>query len=163
MLAAMTAILFSCNKGKNNGTTFSNDMDNVKMWNNPANVVKGIAHSGNYSCKLDTANIYSFGFNTLLGDALTQMPKKINVSLWVYSLISNPASSLVVEINNNGQQIFWKNADFKTTVSKTKDWTEIKASFDLPTNLNPKDELKIYVWNPKKQELYVDDFNISFE
>jgi len=40
---------------------------------------------------------------------------------------------------------------------------EVKASFDLPANLDLKNEIRVYVWNPKKLEFYVDDFNISFE
>jgi len=163
LFVAMAAILVACNnKSKNNGTTFTNDLDNVKMWNNPVNLVKGIAHSGVYSCKLDTSNIFSYGFNSILGDVLTKLPKKVNVSIWAYSLTANPDASIVIEINNNGQQIFWKNAGFNA-VTKAKEWMEVKASFDLPANLDLKNEIRVYVWNPKKLEFYVDDFNISFE
>jgi len=163
LFVAMVAMIVSCNnKTKNNGNTFTNDLDNVKMWNNPVNVIKGIAHSGNYACKLDTSNIYSFGFNILAGDIFIKAPKKINISLWAYSLTVSPDASIVIEINKNGQQIFWKNAGF-LPVTKAKEWIEVKTSFDLPANLDPKSELRIYVWNPKKLDFYIDDFNITFE
>jgi len=162
LFSLMIAMLVACNKSKNGETVFTNDLENVKMWNKAPNVVKGIAHSGVYACKLDTANEFSYGFCSLLGDVSTKMPKNIEVSVWAYSQIVNPDACIVIEIFNNEQKVFWKNSGLNA-ITKAKEWTEVKAHFDLPSNLNPKNEVRVYIWNPKKLEFYADDFKISFK
>jgi len=162
LFTVMSLLLFSCTKTGKKANVFTNDLENAKFWSNSFTLVKGIAHSGTYASKLDTSNIYSFGFQSVLNNILTKTPKKINVTVWVYSLQPNLDGSLVVDINNNGQTVYWNSAGLKA-VTKTKEWTEVKASFNLPANLDIKDELKIYVWNPKKFNFYIDDLSITFE
>ncbi len=162
LFAVMAVILFSCSKTGKKANEFTNDMENAKFWSNSSSVVKGFAHSGIYASKLDTANTFSYGFQSVFENILKSTPKKVIVTIWVYSLLPNPDASIVVDINNNGQSKFWKNSALNG-VSKAKEWTEVKALFDLPANLDIKDELKIYVWNPNKRDLYIDDLNVSFE
>lgn len=162
LFAVMSVILFSCNKTGKKANEFSNDMDNIKIWGSSESIVKGFAHSGSYVSKLDSLTAYSFGMQSVFENILKKTPKKIIVTYWVYSLKPNPDASLVVDVNNNGQPKFWKSSSLKD-VSKAKEWTEVISTFDMPANLDIKDEVKIFVWNPNKMELYIDDFNISFE
>ena len=158
----MSVILFSCNKTGKKANEFSNDMDNVKIWGSSSSVVKGFAHSGSYASKLDSVTEFSFGMQTVFENVVNKIPKKINVTLWVYSLRPNPDATVVLSVNSNGQPKYWKNLGLNG-VTKAREWTEINASFDVPDNLDIKDGISIYIWNPNKQELYIDDFDISFE
>lgn len=162
LLAALPLILFSCGKAGKKANEFSNDMENVNVWSNQATIVRGIAHTGNYASKLDSTAVYSFGFQSLFENVLKNIPKKINVTMWIYAPQANPKATLVVDINSNGKSKYWRNSALNG-VTDAKEWKKMSATFDLPSNLDIKDELKIYVWNPDKQELYIDDLDISFE
>jgi hypothetical protein len=172
-LFVLSAImLFSCGKSGRKAIMFSNDFekvigtsydpDNAKFWGSPVSLVKGVAHSGEYASKMDSSNTYSFGFKSIIKNIKKDAPIKIKVKLWVYAGQPNPDATLVVDINNNGKSKYWKNAAL-SGVSKGREWTECSASFDIPTNINVNDEVKIFVWNPNMQLLYIDDFEISFE
>jgi hypothetical protein len=171
LFTVLSVILFSsCNSEKK--AEFTNDLEkvsdsaktvvNAKFWSGPEPVVKGIAHSGVYSSKLDSSNIYSFGFKSDFATALKKTPKRVYVTLWVYSAQPNPDATVVAAINNNGKEIFWKNSAM-LGVTTINEWTEISVIFDFPSNLDLKDVLSIFVWNPNKRELYIDDYDISFE
>jgi hypothetical protein len=161
LFTVLSLIFLSCGKTKNtNG--FSNDMENVKIWGSSSSVVKGFAHSGSFASKLDSSNMFSFGMQSLVENLSKDKPKEVHVKLWVYSLKPNPDATIVIAINNNGQSRYWKNSALNG-VTKAKEWTEVSASFDLPANLDSKDELSVFVWNPKQQDLYIDDLNVSFK
>ena len=172
LFTALAVILFSCNEREKKVTRYTNDLEKVnefsnavgdaKLWGSPESVVKDVAHSGVYSSKLDSSNIFGFGFKSVFENILKSSPEKVNVKVWVYSLMPNPNATIVLDIISNGQSKYWKNAALNG-VTKAMEWTECNASFELPSDLNLKDELKIYIWNPKMEKLYVDDYEISFE
>lgn len=161
LLAVMAVIMSACGKTEKNENEFANDMENVKFWGGPTAVVKGLAHSGSYACKLDSVNIYSYGFQSVFENIGKKIPKKVNITLWVYSMQPDPDATIVIAVNSNGQSKYWQNTGM-VGIAKAKEWTEISASFDLPANLDIKDELSVFVWNPNKRELYLDDFKVSF-
>lgn len=159
--AIMSVMLFSCsNAGKQ--IKITNDMEDSKTWGVSKAVVKDVAHSGDYSCKLDSANAYSTGFQSVFNKIMDVVPKEVKVKIWVYSLQPDPDATIVLSVSNNGQTKFWKNSAL-LGVKNVKEWTEVRAAFELPANLDIKDEVSVFVWNPNKQKLYVDDLNISFE
>jgi hypothetical protein len=171
LFTVLSVILFSsCNSGSE--AEFTNDLEkvsdsaktavNAKFWSGPEPVVKGIAHSGVFSSKLDSSNIYSFGFKSDFATALKNTPNRVYVKLWVYSLQPNPDATVVAAISNNGKEKFWKNSAL-LGVRKVNEWTQVRVIFDFPSDLDLKDVLSIFVWNPNKRELYIDDFDISFE
>lgn len=161
LFTVLSLIFFSCGKSKQtNG--FVNDMENVKIWGSSESVVKGFAHSGDFACKLDSSTMYSFGMKTLIENVVKSTPKKVKVKLWVYSVLPNPDATIVIAVSNNGQSKYWKNSALNGVI-KAKEWTETNAIFDLPANLNAKDELSVFVWNPNKRDVFIDDFDISFE
>lgn len=158
----MSVMLFSCNNTEKEVKKITNDMEDAKTWGGESLVVKDVAHLGIYSCRLDSTHVYSSGFQSTFNKILNDVPKKVKVNVWVYSLQPKPDASIVVEVSNNGKSKSWKNSGLEG-VLKVKEWTEVSALFDLPSDLDINDQVKIFVWNPNKRVLYVDDLDISFE
>ncbi|MCK9616974.1 MAG: hypothetical protein M0R21_03975 [Lentimicrobiaceae bacterium] len=166
-ISIISALLISCGgekKGnKANVISVGQDLECVDCWANTSSVVKTMAHSGEFACKLDSVAEYSTTFQKTIGGISSKIPKKINVSLWVNSTQPSPDASIVLDINNNGKSVLWLANSFKDVVKNEKEWTEFKSSFKLPPTLKPEDLVKIYVWNNKKLNLFIDDINIEFE
>lgn len=159
-------IIFSCGKKEEAGNELfraSNNLDESTLWLNTNTIVKSTAHSGLYSCKLDTNVEYGIGISTKVKDLTDKLPKKVFIKCWVYSTIANLDASIVCNPLLNSQVVDWKNYDLKKDISKANEWIEINTSFDLPKNMTPDTELRIYIWNPKKMSFFVDDLEFSIE
>lgn len=168
LLMILSAILFSCGgekkQNKANALAVGQDFEWTDCWVNTSCIVKGTAHSGDFACKLDTGNVFSTTFTRTLGAINSKMPKKVNVSLWVNPTVATPDASVVVDISDNGNNIFWGGNSFKDVVKNANEWTEFKTTFDLPATIKPNHLLKVYVWNNNKLNyILLDDFNIEFE
>ncbi|MFA6923943.1 MAG: hypothetical protein WC223_06785 [Bacteroidales bacterium] len=158
----LTCIFYSCGKSKQEAK-FSNDMEQEKYWINLQTITKGDAHSGKYICKMDSTKEYSFGFGSKIEDFTTKIPKKVKVNFFSYAKNSCEGTGLVIQIDSAaGKNIFWISGNISGKLSKMNEWVEINEIFNLPAKLKPSNEIKIYVWNPKKKEFYIDDFNVEF-
>lgn len=162
LFATMSIMLFSCSNTEKQEKTITNDMEDAKTWGTASLVVKDVAHSGVYSCKLDSAHIYSAGVQSAFKKILNVLPKEVKVKVWVYSFQPDPDATIVLSVSNNGQTKYWKNSAL-LGVKNAKEWTEVNAFFELPANLDINDEVSVLVWNPNKQNLYIDDLDVSFE
>jgi len=48
-------------------------------------------------------------------------------------------------------------------MAATRKWYAVPVNFDIPQNLDPWAELKLYIWNRDKTTFYVDDLQINSE
>lgn len=68
--------------------------------------------------------------------------------------------SIITTVKRKGESIFWNAQPFK------KNWSESGWSFacsvlEKTKEFKPDDEVYVYLWNPKGDEAFVDDFRIS--
>jgi len=98
---------------------------------------------------------------------LTDLPfKSVHVSLWAYATGSFKDAQVVATMNfkDDENQVyenyFWLSSKFDYFIDKNK-WGQVFFSFNLPELHSRNDELKIYVWNPDKQPLYIDNFEMK--
>ncbi|MDD5569871.1 MAG: hypothetical protein PHD97_01825 [Bacteroidales bacterium] len=157
----LTCIFYSCGKSKQ-GTKFSSDMEQEKYWMNLPTIIKGNANSGKYACKMDSTKEFSFGFCSKIEEFTTRIPKKVKVNFFSYSKNSCEGTGLVIQIDSVGKNIFWTSGNIAQKLGKINTWNEIDELFSLPAKLLPSYEIKIYIWNPKKKEFYIDDFSVEF-
>lgn len=162
----LSSFLISCGSNdekKNALFSVTNNMDNSAMCINTNTITNGPAHSGSFSSKLDSAFEYSFGIGSKFSSFNSKLPKKVFVTVWINSTVPNLDASIVCEQNINGKSLKWKDFPLIESVKKANEWVEVKTSFDMPANITPDTELKVYVWNPKKHLFYVDDMEIWME
>jgi len=72
------------------------------------------------------------------------------------------ASSLIVSIENPEGQYFWKSTDINKHIIAYSNWSLVKLDVKIDKKeLKKNSILKIYIWNPKKEKGYIDNFNVK--
>ena len=117
---------------------------------------------GKYSCKLDSSIEYGSTFEKTLNEINAKPLAKIDVSLMAYITDSNSKAALVISLEGKEKNIFWRAWDLKPYYfTKTNKWKKAFLSAQLPEKISADDKLKVYVWNQKKELLFVDDIKIK--
>ncbi len=69
---------------------------------------------------------------------------------------------IVVSINDNSKNIYYKRNNIKNLLIETNNWNKVELLFQLP-QLKSKDyEFSIFIWNTGKNNLFTDDFSLKF-
>ena len=158
--------LFSCgNKDENKNALWSveNNLDATNYWMNTNTLTKENPHSGLFSCKLDSGAEYGIGLTANFQDLTKSLPKKVNIHCWIFSTRENLDAGIVCDPNINNQVLNWQSFNLQSSVTKANEWVEIKATMDLPQNITPETQFRLYFWNPNKLTYFVDDLEISLE
>ena len=131
----------------------------ARFWNNATDLVGDRVFSGKYSEKLGEFSVCcTIPIDSLLTDSI----KQIVVSPKLEILAVNSAEcSLVITMETNGKQYFWKGFELSKYIKSKGSWwqsavNEIIKREDIKAN----SVMKIYVWNNKKNEIYIDDWKI---
>lgn len=171
-IPALAMLITSCNSGNSEKSTpaqtkvIETSIENVdslanapnSSWKNLKTVVEGVAHSGNFSSKIDSVNQFSLVFEDKLSNLNEGFPKSINYSAYACALKPNTKVLVVVSVNSDK---FYKAYAMDTLFTTLNEWKQINATFELPDNLNSDDILKAYVWNKNIGELLIDDFKVE--
>jgi len=143
------------------------NFENILPWNNSHNTknIKSItnlkAHSGTYSFKLDSTQLYGFMFISKFEEILKQRAKKAIFKAWINSEDPLAKAKLVVAINNKeGKQLYWQAMDAKI---KLNNWEETTSEFDLKTFVSKGNTIVCYVLNDSKAIIFCDDLKIDFQ
>lgn len=133
-----------------NGELFVKDKSDTLAISNSISGSDEKAFSGEFSVKLTEKVPYGFGhkiYNAQKGD-------RIVVSAWQLGKASNIVFNELIE---NGLYYQSSRAFGKETLG----WKYMEAEFFVPKDMTGT-ELRIYVWNNSAQNVYFDDFKISY-
>jgi hypothetical protein len=90
----------------------------------------------------------------------------VEASLKRLEIESNSSSNalFVIEVKNSNSELQYYNTfrinDYPDNNPKT--WREFDYSFEIPVPKSPDYQIAIYIWNMKKQDFIIDDFNLNF-
>lgn len=144
--------------------SYSNDFENAAM-NNGAATTRLVARSGDYSLLFDREHEYNVYFFEYLNN-LKQAGQltKLKVTYQVFKTGSAPTGAMIIcEIRNNGITLAYLSRPLDVPMATTRKWYAVPVNFDIPQNLDPWAELKLYIWNRDKTTFYVDDLQINSE
>ena len=143
---------------------FEKDYPNwAKLWEPETKQV----FAGNKSLRFGNKKIYSPSLNWVIPDSLFN---KKNIYVKMESMVFEPKPNaaknalFIMDIQDKqGNTVFYKGANLKQVPdNKTNKWHKMSTGFKLP-HLNKKHYLvKIYVWNPKKTDFVIDNFEVKF-
>ena len=139
----------------------SSDLEN-EGWMNQNTLSRDVAHSGEFSSKLDSTNEDSYGYSNTFNHLGDTLPTSVDVSVWIYSPQLKINGSIVLSIDSVNKHIYWTGLLIKDSIKAVNQWQEIKAPFEIPKKILPTDNLKIYVLNPDKIKFYMDDIKLLF-
>jgi hypothetical protein len=144
-----------------------NGFEDKQTWDKDTSIISTEkVWQGKYSVKLDERDQYGPSCANRIS-LLTDKPfKKVQCSLWAYATGTFKDAQIVAEIsfkdddNQVYENYFWLSSKFDYFIDKNK-WGQVFFSFNLPELRSRNDELKIFVWNPDKQPLYIDNFEMK--
>ncbi len=107
---------------------------------------------------------FSPGFSYILNDSITkEKTAVVQFKVKVKSTdLSNCNVGLIITFLNSSGTISWQRAWIKDYINKTDEWTDVVYTSNVPVVAKQGDELKSYIWNPDKQEVFADDMQMEW-
>lgn len=163
IFTAISVIIFSCSQKKDFAPVYKGSIEGGDWINIHTIGYYGSSHTGDCSSKIDSANQYSYGFCKILSEISENPIKKLNVSVWLKLADINKKVPLVVVITDkNNKNIYWEGRDINPAVKEVNKWYKFSSEYELPKYENEGTKVSIYVWNPNKNNAFVDDFELKF-
>jgi len=144
---------------------FLNDFEgNAKNWDkgNVKSYVDSIKFDGKLSYQYDSLQEYGPTFSIPLSSLTNNKYNFIDISLKAFTNNDFTDAVLVAQIDSASKNIFWGGTDFSKYTFVNK-WSTVVYSIklaDLNISLEGLD-LKIYIWNNKKQNFQIDQIKIA--
>ena len=128
-------------------------------------VVRGNTHSGVYAEAIDPGREFSTTFQSTFAQIEPAYPlPQIKASVWLYATKLTQPVLLVLQVSDpaDGRSIEYKSIEVKPADVNGK-WYNALFSHRLPIELKGSYLCKVLLWNPNKQNLLADDFQVAFE
>lgn len=88
-------------------------------------------------------------------DATVMFSCKANVDTSVSEL------KLVVQVQRGNESILWRGFDIRSYQKKYGQWFSAYAGYKIQEHLLPDDDVSVYFYNPRKENVYLDDVHFS--
>lgn len=86
----------------------------------------------------------------------------IDISMMLYMVSFNDAR-IVCSIEGSNNPTFMKTYELKNSVKNIHSWEKVNARIKLPENRDMNSELRVYIWNPNPEPVYIDNVELSFK
>lgn len=119
------------------------------------------AHQGKQSLRLKNPDAFSPGIEPALA-ALPSDCRAIRVTAWAYQAArsATDAAKLVITYDNFGQSIQWHDQPLNELALNT--WQQVAFEVPMLRKIPPNiDRVKVFVWNPNDQPIWIDDFKVE--
>jgi hypothetical protein len=125
-------------------------------------LAKGIAHTGIFSAKLGSEQMYATILNMTVPDSLTSQELAILSSVFMQPL-ENPIKQelyFILEVWRDGQIVQRLEATTRTHNQFTHQWNRLLVVQQYGFSFLPGDSFLVYLYNPFKNTVYWDDFSL---
>jgi len=142
--------------------SFGFERDTARFWNaNPDRFDTTVAHTGDASERVGE-------FSATLAIPWSALPfaeaKKMAVRSKAYGRISDMTyAQWVVAVEDAGQSLFWEGTNVTSFFRIYEKWTpfQMRNIIQLPDSIPPEAILKVYLWNPDRDQIWLDDIEIT--
>lgn len=143
--------------------TILNGFESPGRWNLiPEKMDTSRVFEGRYSCRIDASTEYGPAFDTLFNKISSQPVRSIKVSVWAHVSPGFYKTPLVISVDDTrGRNYIWGAMNMEYFLDENI-WGKVVFNYDLPRLRSMNDRLKIYVWNPEKNDFYIDALEIRF-
>ncbi|MDB4061641.1 glycosyltransferase family 39 protein [Vicingaceae bacterium] len=137
-------------------TTFeASYLNNLKWDVNRALLQDSVFYSDRIAFHQTNETLYGLTYKDTLNNLVNEKNRYLTISGQLHS--TSPVDmSLVLDVNRGDSSVYWRGTNVKPYYSKDK-WYQFIYVFEKPDNLLPSDEVVIYFWNPKKENVYIDE------
>ena len=143
-------------------TDFFNNCEGNSIWLQMNTLSEKYAFSGKKSSPTGNGNDFSITLSYPLANLPDSLKNEVNIQLQALALSPQHQASIVFEALGEKSKPYWKSFSLKPFLKTTKKWEKVAISFSLPEEVKNAERIKIYVYNPAKGEVMIDDFGIMF-
>lgn len=100
---------------------------------------------------------YAQGFSYIINDSITpNREAQVVFKAKVLAMDINHCDlGIIISLENKNGAYKWKRAYIQDYIQKTNEWVDVSYTSLIPKEALAGDELKCYIWNPKKHKLLV--------
>ncbi len=143
-------------------TNFLIKCEQNESWGQMQTLSTEQAFSGKTSSKTGNGDDFSVTFEWGIKN-IPDTVKTIEVKCKVFQTIKENDAVLAFEVRGEEIENFRHTQKISSFIRTTDSWQEINYSYEIPSNLLLGDLIKIYIYNPTIQIVYVDDLEITFK
>jgi len=160
---ALTMVSCSSNDSSNNKNAYVGNAEELLPWVNNGNFKEVKMENHPFAFFVDSASEYSYGYKMKVANIKVKDFKKITVSCdgYLYQTPSNV--QLVIDIKNEGNNLFWQGEHFDKTITEASKWGKVTFTVDKPKDLNPNCEILVYAWSQSREAALFDNLTVQFE
>ena len=125
----------------------------------PHLISDSISYEGGSSYYIDTEDLYSLTFRSAVSDVLKAEENGLTLSAQFFGG-EEKGVRIVVEIKREGESIDWRSMESNDYYQWNK-WYSAYFVYPLCKDCQAEDELLVYIWNPDKSKIYVDNFRLA--
>ncbi|HNV95454.1 MAG TPA: hypothetical protein PKG63_03190 [Bacteroidales bacterium] len=157
--------LFSCNSNNTDSdqNSYLGKASELLPWISSDAMREAKMENHPYVFFVDTTHEFSYGFKAKVKDLKNKSAKKITVSCDGYLYQVPSKVQLVIDIKNDGNNIFWQSQSFDKNIKEASTWGNVQLSVDLPKEINSNTEILVYVWSPSHEVGLFDNLKVKFE
>lgn len=141
-------------------TRFFNNCEWVIGWDNMGSLSREKAFGGKWASKAGGENPFSITFSYRPQDIPAYARSRCAVELDYLSAGSNSQARLVLELE--GADHIHLDTPLPVSVNENESWQHFRHEFILPAAFPQMWLLKLYVYNPSAEPVFIDDIRISF-
>lgn len=158
---AVVVMLVACKKEKKESMTYTNDAEQMLGWCN-YHTLRGVAnaHSGGHVSYTDSAQVYSLTLREKMSVIKKADAARIIASAWVNPETMAGKGSLILSVDGNNKNYFWKSFDSQLVVKQPGKWYNLTITETLPADLPDDALLSVFFWNTSKLPIMVDDIEV---
>lgn len=142
--------------------SISSDFGPDNLWYAPEWALDTLeVFSGKYSIKMSEALEFGPTFSTPAGDARVNEGSVLKARVMVKTNVESSKALLVMTLEQWDSPIYSWVASSVSNYAVPGEWSPVFLNVPLKQLKSTRDTLKIYLWNPGKEEIYIDDMKIE--
>lgn len=148
---------------KDKSYSFFNDCDGEVFWPQQKSITDERAFSAPNSSKTGGANVFSTTFAYPLKAIPDSLKNSIVVDMKIYQYNADHKALLQIVASGAHMTRFTKNLWIGNQISRSNSWEDFHYTMPIPDSIKQADLLKIFLYNPSDEIVFVDDFSIIFQ
>lgn len=141
---------------------FFNDCEGSVRWFQMGTCSRENSYSGEYSSKINREDPFSIGFTKPTEMIPEDKLNTVSIDFQYLQPYQGSKAQIVMELLGGESKAVWRNYHISDSNPPAGEWFNVNFSFNIPEDVKTHKLIKLYVWNPGKEPVFVDDIRIQF-
>ncbi len=137
--------------------------ENIDNWLNIKQIKKSRPHRGSAFHRTEAGMEFGCGLSYAFPDTIQNQNLRLSFSAFFRSPEIIDKALVVLTVQRGSSLLIWKAVSLTDFLQKPAKWTKVSLQTLIPSDQLKGSVLKIYVWNPGREQLDTDDFILSLD